>query len=317
MVNEIKKLPKISLSETSNFSLSKSATASGVVFNPDLEIKKEKLYFAIFKIATFFLVGILIFILLYVFFKGFKVINIHFLISMWNHQDISQGGIFPAIFGSILLGIGVSILSIPIGICTAIYLHEYAKDNLFTRMIKISIRNLAGVPSVVYGLFGIAFFVLFLKMGTSLIAASFTLGCMTLPWIITASEESLKSVPNSFKEASLALGATKWETIRDVVLPNSLGGMLTGSILGISRAMGETAPIIMVGATFYISYLPVSPLDKFMALPYHIFILATQHSSPLAISYAFGTALILILMMFCLNLGIFIIRYKLRKKKEW
>ncbi|PIN90545.1 phosphate ABC transporter, permease protein PstA [Candidatus Pacearchaeota archaeon CG10_big_fil_rev_8_21_14_0_10_32_14] len=281
------------------------------------EKTKEKFYFNIFRICMLFTIFILGFILLYVIINGYKVINFRFLTTMWNHQDITQGGIFPAIFGSILLGIGISIISIPIGICTAIYISEYAKENYFTNMVKISIRNLAGVPSVVYGLFGLAFFVFLLNLGTSLIAASLTLGCMTLPWIITSSEESIKSVPNSFREASIALGATKWQTIKKVVVPSSLGGMLTGSILGISRAVGETAPIIMVGATFYISYLPTSPTDKFMALPYHLFILATQHSSPDAKAYALGTALVLISLTFIMNLGIFIIRYKLRKKKEW
>ena len=281
------------------------------------EKNKEIFYFSIFRICMFFTLFILGFILLYVIINGYKVINFKFLTTMWNHQDITQGGIFPAIFGSILLGIGISIISIPIGICTAIYLSEYAKENYFTDMIKISIRNLAGVPSVVYGLFGLAFFVFLLHLGTSLIAASLTLGCMTLPWIITSSEESIKSVPNSFREASMALGATKWQTIKKVVVPSSLSGMLTGSILGISRALGETAPIIMVGATFYISYLPTSPTDKFMALPYHLFILATQHSSPHAKEFALGTALVLISLTFIMNLGIFIIRYKLRKKKEW
>ena len=281
------------------------------------EKNKEIFYFSIFRICMFFTLFILGFILLYVIINGYKVINFKFLTTMWNHQDITQGGIFPAIFGSILLGIGISIISIPIGICTAIYLSEYAKENYFTDMIKISIRNLAGVPSVVYGLFGLAFFVFLLHLGTSLIAASLTLGCMTLPWIITSSEESIKSVPNSFREASMALGATKWQTIKKVVVPSSLSGMLTGSILGISRALGETAPIIMVGATFYISYLPTSPTDKFMALPYHLFILATQHSSQHAKEFALGTALVLISLTFIMNLGIFIIRYKLRKKKEW
>ncbi|MBU2640147.1 MAG: phosphate ABC transporter permease PstA [Nanoarchaeota archaeon] len=281
------------------------------------EQKKEKIYFTIFKIATFFSVVLLGFILIYIFVKGVSVINLNFLTSMWNHQDITKGGIFPAIIGTLFLAVGVSIFSIPIGISTAIYLNEFAKDNLFNRLIKLSIRNLAGVPSIVYGLFGLAFFVLLLKFGTSLLAASLTLGCMTLPWIITTSEEALKSVPNSFREASLALGATKIETIKMIVLPNSLGGMLTGSILGISRAMGETAPIIMVGATFFMNYLPKSAFDKFMALPYHLFILATQHSSPYSREYALGTALVLIFLVFSLNLGMFVIRYKLRSKKEW
>ncbi len=278
---------------------------------------KQVIFFSLFRTAAFFSVVILLFVLLYVIIGGWDVLSWTFLSSMWSHRDITAGGILPAIIGTLFLGIGVAIVSIPIGICTAIFLNEYAKDTFFTRMIKLSIRNLAGVPSIVYGIFGMALFVLFFNLGTSLIAASLTLGCMTLPWIITASEEALKAVPDSFREGSYALGATKWETIRRNVLPHSIGGMLTGSILGVSRAMGETAPIIMVGATFFMDYLPTSPLDKFMALPYHLFILATQHSSPFAAEYALGTALVLILLMFVLNSGIFIVRYRLRAKKEW
>ena len=281
------------------------------------EYVRQNIYFLLFRIATFLSVVFLLFILLYILKEGIGVIDIKFLISMWSHRDITQGGIFPAIIGTIFLAIGVSIISIPIGICTAIYLNEYAKENLLTRTIKLAIRNLAGVPSIVYGIFGLAFFVLFLKLGGSLIAASLTLGCMTLPWIITASEEALKSVPLSFREGSYALGATKWQTIKKNVLPHSFSGMLTGSILGISRAIGETAPIIMIGATFFMGYLPSSPFDKFMALPYHLFILATQHSSPYAREYALGTSLVLIALIFMLNSGFFILRYKLRKKKEW
>ncbi|MBU1199683.1 MAG: phosphate ABC transporter permease PstA [Nanoarchaeota archaeon] len=281
------------------------------------ETVRQNMYFTLFRIATFFSVLILLFVMLYVLKEGIGVINIKFLTSMWSHRDITQGGILPAIVGTLFLGIGVAIISIPIGISTAIYLNEYAKDTFFTRMIKLAIRNLAGVPSVVYGLFGLAVFVMFLNLGTSLIAASLTLGCMTLPWIITTSEEALKSVPLSFREGSYALGSTKWQTIKKNVLPHSMSGMLTGSILGVSRAMGETAPIIMVGATFFMAYLPTSVFDKFMALPYHLFILATQHSSPYSREYALGTALVLIVMVFLLNLGVFIIRYRLRRKKDW
>ena len=281
------------------------------------EIQKEKIFFLLFKVAAFSALVLLLLIIFYIIKGGASVISIDFLTKNWSHSDITKGGIFQAIVGSILLGIGVALFSVPIGICTAIYLNEYAKDTKFTRIIKLAIRNLAGVPSVIYGLFGLALFVSFLNLGSSLIAASLTLGCMTLPWIITTSEESLKSVPNSFREGSYALGATKWQTISYSVLPSSLSGMLTGSILGVSRALGETAPIIMVGATFYISYLSYSPLDKFMALPYHLFVLATQHSSEYAKQYALGTAFVLIILLFSLNMGIFFLRYKLRQKKEW
>jgi len=278
---------------------------------------KQKVYFSLFGALTFLSVLILIFVLYFVIRGGAGVVSLKFLTLMWAHQDITQGGIFPAIVGTVLLAFGVALISIPLGVATAVYLNEYAMENLFTRTIKLAIRNLAGVPSVVYGLFGLAFFVFFLRMGTSLISASLTLGAMTLPWIITASEEALRTIPSSFREGSYALGATRWQALRTLVLPHSVGGMLTGSILGISRAMGETAPLILVGATFFINYLPSSPFDKFMALPYHLFILATQHSSGQALDFALGTALVLITVVFTLNLGVFILRYKLRKRKVW
>lgn len=281
------------------------------------ELTKEKIYFTIFRACALFSVATLLFILAYIIINGISVINWQFLTSTWSHQDITQGGIVQAIIGSLMLAVGVTIIAVPIGVATAIYLNEYAKDTPWTRIIRLSIRNLAGVPSIIYGIFGLAFFVLLLNFGTSLVAASLTLGCMTLPWIITTTEEALKATPQSFREASLALGATKWETIRNIVLPTSLGGIITGSILGVGRAMGETAPIIMVGATFFISYIPVSPFDKFMALPYHLFILGTQHASPHARSYALGTALVLITMITLLNIGVFIIRYNVRRKKDW
>ena len=281
------------------------------------ENSKQNIVFMITRLATFFSMVVLLLVFIFIFIEGAGVINSDFLTKMWSHRDIRAGGIFPAIVGSVCLGIGVAIASIPIGIGTAIYLNEYAKNTLFTRSIKLAIRNLAGIPSIIYGLFGLSFFVMFLQLGTSLVAASLTLGVMTLPWIITASEEALKAVPHSFREGSYALGASKWQTIQGNVLPHSWSGMLTGSILGISRAMGETAPIIVVGATFFISYLPTSPFDKFMALPYHTFILATQHSSQYAQEYALGTALVLICLTFILNVGVFILRYKLRRKKEW
>jgi len=281
------------------------------------EIIKEKIYINLLRISGFFSFAILIFIISFIIIKGIGVINLTFLTSLWSHNDVTKGGVIQAIFGTIMLGFGVSIVSIPLGVCTAIYLHEYAPENILTKSIKLSIRNLAGVPSVIYGLFGLAFFVLLFNLGGSLLSASLTLGCMTLPWIIASTEEALKAVPDSFREGSYALGASKWQTIKKNVIPNASGGIITGSILGISRSLGETAPIIIVGATFYISYLSFSPLDKFMALPYHIFILATQHSSPYAEQYALGTALVLLSVIFIMNLSAFIIRYKIRNKKEW
>jgi phosphate transport system permease protein len=278
---------------------------------------KESIYFSLLRFAGLFSLGILLIVIGYIVKLGIGVIDLKFLTQMWQHRDITRGGIFPAILGTFYLGIGVAIFSIPVGISCAVYLNEYAQGGRTVRMIRLAIRNLAGVPSIVYGLFGFAVFVQFLNFGTSLLAASLTLSCMTLPWVITASEEALKAVPTSFREGALALGATKWQTIRTSVLPYAIPGMITGSILGLARAMGETAPIIVVGATFYMAWLPASPFDKFMALPYHLFILATQHAHPLARAYAAGTALVLVALIFGMTLFAMLIRYYYRKRKEW
>jgi phosphate transport system permease protein len=200
---------------------------------------------------------------------------------------------------------------------TAIFLTEYSKNSLLKRIIHLAIRNLSGVPSIVYGLFGLVVFVNLFSFGTSLLSAILTLSFMTMPWIITASVEAFESVPQKFRESSLALGATHWQTTRKIVLPAAATGSITGGIIGIARALGETAPLIMVGATFYLSSLPSSPLDKFMALPYHTFILATQHSSPYASTYAAGTALVLIMFTFLLSLGAIFLRFHYRRKKDW
>jgi len=278
---------------------------------------RETIYFYMFRGSAFIGIAILFIVLILLFLPGHSVINWHFLTSSWQHRDITQGGIFSAIIGSIYLGIGVMLISFPLGIGTAIFITEYSKNIFWKKIIRLAIRNLAGVPSVVYGLFGLAVFVNFLSLGTSLLSAVLTLSVMTLPWIITASTESLEAVPQKFRETSLALGATHWQTIKKIVFPAAFPGCVTGGIIGIARALGETAPIIIVGATFYLSSLPTSPLDKFMALPYHTFILATQHSSPYASSYAAGTALVLISLTFLLSFGAIIMRYNYRRKKDW
>ncbi|HOW16567.1 MAG TPA: phosphate ABC transporter permease PstA, partial [bacterium] len=222
-----------------------------------------------------------------------------------------------AIVGTFLVTVITAILSIPLGMGCAIYLNEYAKQNLFTKLIRISIRNLAGVPSIVYGLFGVVLFVQLMNMGTSILAAGFTLSLMTLPMTITASEEALKSIPVSFREGSLALGATKWQAIKTNVLPYAIPGMLTGTILGLSRAAGETAPILFTGAAFYLPHLPKSLLDQFMALPYHLYIMATQHHSIMEVRpIAYGTAMVLVVLVFMMNLGAIILRYRLRKNRK-
>lgn len=278
---------------------------------------REHIPFFLFRVATLVGVGILVVTLVLLIWQGHDVLSWKFITRVWSHRDITSGGIVQAMVGSLSLGLGVTLLSFPIGVATAIYLTEYSRETLWKRMIQLAIQNLAGVPSVVYGLFGLAVFVGAFRLGTTLLAATLTLSVMTLPWVITASVEALTAVPQRFRHSSLALGATRWQTIWRVVLPSAIPGCITGGIVGLARALGETAPIIMVGATFFVSGFPVSPFQKFMALPYHVFILATQHSHPRAQEYAAATALVLILLTCCLTFGAIIVRYRLRLKKDW
>lgn len=247
--------------------------------------------------------------------KGLPAINWQFLTTM-PRMGMRAGGIFPAIMGTLCLVAGAISIALPLGVLTAIYLVEYAKKNWWTRMIEIAIVNLAGVPSVVYGLFGLGLFVIFFHFGTSIVAGSLTLAIMELPVIITSSKEALMSVPRSFREASLALGVSKWETIRCVVLPNALPGILTGSILGVSRTAGETAPILFTVAAFYLPRLPQSIFDQCMALPYHLYVLSTQVPN-VKPALQYGTALVLVGMVFSLNLVAIIVRAHIRSKKQW
>jgi len=247
--------------------------------------------------------------------KGLPAINWQFLIDM-PRQGMRAGGIFPAIIGTIYLVTGAIIFALPIGLLAAIYLSEYSKDNLLTRLIKLAIVNLAGVPSVVYGLFGLALFVVFFKFGASILSGSLTLGIMILPVIITTSREALESVPYSFREVSLSLGASKWQTIRHIVLPNAIPGVLTGTILGLGRAAGETAPILFTVAAFYLPRLPSSIFDQAMALPYHLYVISTQVPN-VDEKIRYGTAFVLLALVLFMNLVAIIIRYKFRKKKKW
>jgi phosphate transport system permease protein len=247
--------------------------------------------------------------------KGLPAINWQFLSDI-PRQGMRAGGIFPAIIGTIYLVTGAIIFALPIGLLAAIYLSEYAKDNLLTRLIKLAIVNLAGVPSVVYGLFGLALFVVFFKFGASIISGSLTLGIMILPVIITTSREALESVPYSFREVSLSLGASKWQTIRHIVLPNAIPGILTGTILGLGRAAGETAPILFTVAAFYLPQLPKSIFDQAMALPYHLYVISTQVPN-VDEKIRYGTAFVLLALVLIMNLVAIIIRYKFRKRKKW
>lgn len=248
--------------------------------------------------------------------KGGGTISWEFL-SQAPRKGMTEGGIFPAIFGTFLVTLITAILAVPLGMCAAIYLNEYATQGRLTRLIRLSIRNLSGVPSIVYGLFGVILFVNIMRFGTSVLSAGLTLGLMTLPWTITASEEALKTVPNSYREGALALGATKWQSIRTNVLPYAVPGMLTGTVLGLARAAGETAPILFTGAAFFLPYLPKSLGDQFMALPYHLYIMATQHHQIEQVRpIAYGTALVLIVLVLGMNMTAVVIRYRLRRKRR-
>ena len=219
-------------------------------------------------------------------------------VSQAPRDGMTAGGIFPAIAGTVLITLLTALSAIPLGVAAAIYLQEYAPNNWLTRTIRLSIRNLSGVPSIVYGLFGVALFVKALALGLSVLSSGLTLGLLTLPWIITASEEAIKTVPSDARDGALALGATKWESIWTVVLPQALPGIITGGILGLARAAGETAPILFTGVTFYSPGLPTSLFDEFMALPYHLYVLSTQHHDiDKAQPLAYGTALVLLVLV--------------------
>ncbi len=247
--------------------------------------------------------------------KGLPAVNWQFLSDI-PRQGMRAGGIFPAILGTLYLVTGAIIFALPIGLLAAIYLSEYSKDNFLTRLIKLAIVNLAGVPSVVYGLFGLALFVVFFKFGASILSGSLTLGIMILPIIITTSREALESVPYSFREVSLSLGASKWQTIRHIVLPNAIPGILTGTILGLGRAAGETAPILFTVAAFYLPQLPKSIFNQAMALPYHLYVISTQVPN-VDEKIRYGTAFVLLTLVLFMNLIAIIIRYKFRKNKKW
>ena len=263
------------------------------------------------------IVFLFLFVILYdVIRKGTGIISWEFLTAM-PRKGMTEGGIFPAIVGTFLVTVITAILAVPLGMGCAIYLNEFAGNNRITRLIRMAIRNLSGVPSIVYGLFGVVLFVQAMRMGTCLLSAGLTLGLMTLPWTITASEEALKSIPDSYREGALALGATKWQAIRTNVLPYAIPGMLTGTILGLARAAGETAPILFTGAAFYLPFIPKSLFSQFMALPYHLYIMSTQHHAITKVRpIAYGTALVLIVLVFGMNLGAVILRYRLRKIKR-
>jgi|SRR5690554_2931128 len=264
--------------------------------------------------CTILVVAFILLVLADITYKGAGVLSWDFIFSI-PRKGMTEGGIYPAIAGTTMVTIITAIFSIPVGIATAIYLNEYAKDNFLTNILRASIRNLASIPSIIYGLFGVALFVEALHLGSSVVSSGLTLGLMTLPYIVTSAEEALRSVPHSYREGALALGATKWEAIQTAVLPSAIPGITTGSILGLSRAAGETAPILFTGVTFYLRFPPDTLDSEFMALPYHLYILSTQHHAIEQVRpLAYGTALVLILLIVVLNIIAFIIRHKYTPK---
>jgi len=274
----------------------------------------QRCMFWLFRIAAATNGIALVIIVYFLVTRGWRAINWTFL-SQAPRESMTEGGIFPCIVGTLYLSLGAIAVALPIGVSSAIYLNEYAKPGKVIRIIRLGINNLAGVPSIVFGLFGLAFFVVWLQFGVSILAGALTLGAMSLPVIIGSSEEALRAVPDTYREASLGLGATKWQTIYRVVLPASLPGILTGAILGISRAAGETAPIMFTAAVFFTPSMPKSIFDEIMALPYHVYVLATAGTEIEKTRHLqYGTALVLIAIVLGLNLVAIFYRARLRRK---
>jgi len=300
---------------------------------------KGTFFISMTKVLFFFLVAVLLLLLGKIFIEGIGIISPEFILDA-PRNNMTEGGIGPAIFGTLAVTIIMVLLAVPLGVCSAIYLNEYAKDNFLTRILRTSVNNLAGIPSIVFGLFGLGFFVLFVGknldeiLGTGLLFgqpallwAAATLAVLVLPIVIVSTLEALNTVPKTHRDASYGLGATKWQTIRYVVLPQARPGILTGTILAISRGVGETAPILFLGAAFFLPHLPITeislgsyyipminPTEQFMYLAYHIFILATQSSNPTAtLPVQYGATLVLILLTFLLNITAIVFRYRFRK----
>lgn len=278
---------------------------------------RQHIVFGVLRLMVGIVLGTLGGILLFLAVQGIGAISWEFL-TEYPRNSMTEGGIFPAIVGTLALTVGALLVSLPLSVATAIYLTEYAKEGRLVRFVRLGIANLAGVPSVVFGLFGLAVFVTLFGMGVSLAAGSLTLGLLIMPTMIGSTEEALHSVPDVYRQASLGLGATRWQTIRRVVLPAAMPGILTGSILGLGRAAGETAPIMFTAATFYTLQFPYSPFHEVMALPYHVYVLATagthiEQTRPLQ----YGTVLVLILLVLGLCLSAVLIRARMRRRKQW
>jgi len=274
----------------------------------------QKIAFSFFGAVSFVVVAVLFIILGFIAIKGIRVISWEFLTAMPD-QGMTKGGIFPAIVGTACLMAGSMIFAFPIGVLSGIYINEFLKDSFFKRFVRMMTDNLAGIPSIVFGLFGMALFVNYLDFGDSIIAGSLTLGLLVLPIVIRTTEEALKSVEDSLRVGSLALGATKLQTIQRVVLPVAFPNIITGLILSIGRVSGETAPILFTVAAYFLPRLPHSVFDQVMALPYHLYVLTTsgtniEESRPMA----YGTALVLILIVLLINVAASALRKYLGKK---
>ncbi|MBW2561946.1 MAG: phosphate ABC transporter permease PstA [Deltaproteobacteria bacterium] len=278
---------------------------------------RQQLFFLAVRLSALIIAVAIGGFLVYIFVNGIGAINWEFL-TQPPRDSMTKGGIMPAILGTFYLTAGAIIIALPLGVASAIYLSEYAKGGVMIRIIRIGVNSLAGVPSIVFGLFGLGLFVVFLNFGSCVLSGALTLGILILPTIIGASEEALKGVPQTFREASLGLGVSKWQTIFRIVLPSALPGILTGSILGIGRAAGETAPIMFTAAAFFTAKLPASIFDEVMALPYHVYVLATagthiEETRPLQ----YGTVLVLVALVLGIDLIAIIIRSYMRKNKGW
>ncbi len=277
--------------------------------------RTERFFYFLLLFITVIVIAFVFGIIIYLIIKGSGAINWEF-ISQAPREGMREGGIFPAILGTFYLIIGTLVISLPIGIFAAVYLNEYASKNRLTRLIRLSVVNMSGVPSVVYGLFGLGFFVIFLRFGKSILAGSLTLAFLILPVIITTTEEALKAVPDTYRHASLALGATKWQTIIRVVLPQALPGIITGSVLGIGRAAGETAPIIFTVAAFSQPNLPDSIFSQVMALPYHLYALVTQITdSPEDKQWGTALVLLMVVLLFAIAGTAVRTRFRLMRKE--
>lgn len=277
---------------------------------------KQNFWFNLFRGAIMVNAAALAIILGFIAVNGLSAISWEFL-TQPPRNSMTEGGIFPCIVGTVYLSVGAIAVAFPWGVATAVYLSEYAKPGPWLRIIRLGINNLAGVPSVVYGLFGLAFFVTYLNMGVSIAAGIFTLGAFILPLIIGTAEEAMRSVPQAYREASLGLGATKWQTIYRVVFPAAFPKMLTGMILGLARVAGETAPIMFTAAVYYTKDMPNSIFDDVMALPYHIYVLATAGTEiEKTRSLQYGTALVLIGLVLGMNLLAIYLRSRLQKRQR-